>query len=103
MAETILPQDDACYACSRPLRTWPPATALTSDDSRVYVGPECHAYIVAGGDEGWQPPKGGPRLFTDVCDGCQVRHPWEHRCSGNGCSCKDCREAAEAAQSEAQP
>lgn len=27
-----------------------------------------------------------------ICDGCNVRPPWEHRCSGAGCECPDCRE-----------
>ncbi len=22
-----------------------------------------------------------------ICDGCNVREPWEHRCHGNNCTC----------------
>lgn len=31
------------------------------------------------------------QLMNDisVCDGCNVRPPWEHRCHGEGCNCDD--------------
>ncbi|OFV82566.1 MAG: hypothetical protein A2W26_02390 [Acidobacteria bacterium RBG_16_64_8] len=25
-----------------------------------------------------------------ICDGCNVRSPWEHRCCGGGCECRNC-------------
>lgn len=28
----------------------------------------------------------------NICDGCDVRDPWEHRCHGEPCACEDCRE-----------
>lgn len=28
----------------------------------------------------------------DLCDGCNVREPWEHRCHGEPCTCPECRE-----------
>lgn len=30
---------------------------------------------------------------TMICDGCNVREPWEHRCHGKPCPCEECREA----------
>jgi len=27
-----------------------------------------------------------------LCDGCDVREPWEHRCFGPGCPCEECIE-----------
>jgi len=37
--------------------------ADTRDGQTVFVGPECFKHIRAAGDEGYQPPLGGPRLF----------------------------------------
>lgn len=28
-----------------------------------------------------------------LCDGCDVRGNWEHRCHGEPCPCEECREA----------
>jgi hypothetical protein len=28
-----------------------------------------------------------------LCDGCNVREPFEHRCHGAPCPCEECREA----------
>lgn len=27
-----------------------------------------------------------------ICDGCNVREPWEHRCHGEPCRCAECHE-----------
>ena len=27
--------------------------------------------------------------MKEICDGCNVRHPWEHRCHGEKCQCDD--------------
>lgn len=51
-----------CFACGRPLFTLD-YTADVRDGQIVYVGPECHKKIIQAGPEGWQPPKGGPRLW----------------------------------------
>lgn len=53
---------DPCFACGRPLKA-NRQTAWTSDGVRVHVGPECRLQIRISGDKGYQPPKGGPRLF----------------------------------------
>lgn len=42
---------------------------------------------------------GGPHPLTGqfsakrLCDGCNVREPFEHRCHGLPCPCQECREA----------
>jgi hypothetical protein len=51
-----------CFACGRKLGK-SPRTADTRDDQIVAVGIECHEHIVAAGEAGWQPPKGGPKLY----------------------------------------
>lgn len=30
-----------------------------------------------------------------LCDGCNVREPWEHKCFGPQCSCEECKEERE--------
>lgn len=52
-----------CYACGRKLGKKTPKAADTRDAQWVYVGSECSKKIEAAGDAGWQPPKGGPRLY----------------------------------------
>lgn len=51
-----------CYACDRKLdeNAW---QAKTSDNQEVYVGSECFKHIKKAGQLGYQPPKGGPRLY----------------------------------------
>lgn len=51
-----------CYACGKLLGTRP-RLVDTREDQTVYVGPECFKRIVTAGDCGYQPPKGGPRLY----------------------------------------
>lgn len=65
---------DKCFACDRKLsRSY--ALVGTRDDQLVYVGSECFKLIAASGDEGYQPPKGGPRLYPITeCD-CESPEP----------------------------
>lgn len=51
-----------CYACNKPLGARP-SFCLTSDDQGQFVGSECVKLILAAGDDGYQPPLGGPRLY----------------------------------------
>jgi len=51
-----------CFACDRPLGR-SPQLVDTRDAQLVYVGAECFKKIRTAGDSGWQPPKGGPRLY----------------------------------------
>lgn len=52
-----------CFACGKPLgaNPWP---ADTHEDQLVSVGTVCIKLIRAAGDAGYQPPRGGPRLFV---------------------------------------
>lgn len=52
-----------CFACDRKLGR-NPALVTCSDAQDVLVGSECARLIMAGGVDGWQPPKGGPRLYA---------------------------------------
>ena len=52
-----------CFACDRIIQRKVPFQADTRDDQIVYVGPECFKLVSAAGDAGYQPPKGGPRLY----------------------------------------
>lgn len=90
-----------CFACGKRLGK-NPRLADTRDGQTVYVGSECYELIRVAGTNGYQPPAGGPRLYliveleaAAICDGCNVRPPWEHRCHGQPCPCNDCREADE--------
>lgn len=57
-------QDEKCYACGRAFNGEQNRTLVTpADDQLVYVGPECHRKIKAAGVAGYQPPRGGPRLY----------------------------------------
>lgn len=54
---------DRCFACGRKLGSTKLIEADTLEDQRVFVGPECAKHIRTAGDRGWQPPRGGPRLY----------------------------------------
>ena len=53
---------ETCFACDKPLHG-NPTLADTRDGQTVYVGPECLRRIRAAGEAGYQPPRGGPRLY----------------------------------------
>ena len=54
---------ERCFACGRPLGS-NPTLVDTRDGQLVYVGPECFGKVASGNPNGgWQPPKGGPRLY----------------------------------------
>jgi hypothetical protein len=52
-----------CFACDKKLGK-NPVLVDTRDAQTVFVGRECFKLIKASGDKGYQPPKGGPRLWT---------------------------------------
>jgi hypothetical protein len=54
-----------CFACDKSLNKIPTRGLLVTcaDDQTVFVGAECFRHIKAGGAAGWQPKKGGPRLY----------------------------------------
>ncbi len=51
-----------CFACGRKLGK-KPGRVDTRDDQSVFVGRECFKLVMAAGEKGYQPPKGGPRLY----------------------------------------
>lgn len=51
-----------CFACDKPLGR-NPKLVTCADEQDVYVGSGCGTLIERAGAEGWQPPKGGPRLY----------------------------------------
>ncbi len=51
-----------CFACDKPMKG-KPHLADTRDNQTVFVGPDCFSRIRAAGDDGYQPPLGGPKLF----------------------------------------
>lgn len=61
---------ERCFACDRPLGRFA-ARVDTRDDQIVRVGSECFKLIEEAGEAGYQPPKGGPRLFLiPRCESC---------------------------------
>jgi hypothetical protein len=57
-------RDDRCFACGRPLSTITAERMVdTRDGQTVRVGGDCFRKVERAGAEGWQPPKGGPRLW----------------------------------------
>ena len=54
--------NDVCFACGRRLGR-NPGVVTCPDAQDVYVGRECFKLVAAGGVDGYQPPRGGPRLF----------------------------------------
>lgn len=54
-----------CFACGKPLKDNSPRFLVdTRDGQFVYVGPDCHDKIVVADEKGYQPPLGGPRLYS---------------------------------------
>lgn len=53
---------DKCFACDRKLLSRR-FKADTRDGQIVDVGPDCYKLIKATGEQGYQPPLGGPRLY----------------------------------------
>lgn len=61
-AEAQMTSEERCFACGKRLGKRP-HKADTRDDQIVYVGQECWRLIILAGDSGYQPPRGGPRLY----------------------------------------
>ena len=72
-----------CFACGRKLGKTP-YTVDTRDDQTVAVGSECYKLVKAAGENGYQPPKGGPRLwlldFPTLMSADGWRHVGRPRC-----------------------
>jgi len=54
---------DRCFACDRPILNGNGYMVGCADEQDVGVGEECFRKIRRAGDEGYQPPLGGPRLY----------------------------------------
>ena len=54
---------DNCFACGRPLLGLVLRRVDTRDDQTVFVGPECFQKVARADEAGYQPPRGGPRLY----------------------------------------
>lgn len=82
--------DERCFACDRALGR-NPYRVDTRDDQTVFVGVECYRLVAAAGEAGYQPPRGGPRLWllppceacggtdenpTDCAMDCEEPRPW---------------------------
>lgn len=52
-----------CFACGKPFVSENPHEVDTRDDQKVYVGPDCYRRVMKCGEDGYQPPRGGPRLY----------------------------------------
>lgn len=68
-------QDDYCFACGRSIRSTLRA-AHTIDGQSIYVGSDCYKRISQMGIHGYQPPLGGPRLFTTMEPLCKCDDHW---------------------------
>lgn len=54
-----------CAACGRKIITVSPhVVRVRGEPTTVYVGPECAAKVAAAGADGYQPPRGGPKLVS---------------------------------------
>lgn len=63
-----------CFACDKP--TGPaPQLVTCMDDQTVHVGSDCYRRIKSAGAMGYQPPKGGPRLYLLQYKGCDCQSP----------------------------
>lgn len=58
---------ERCFACGRKLGK-SAGLADTRDAQVVHVGRECLKLIRSAGESGYQPPRGGPRLFPMPAD-----------------------------------
>lgn len=64
-----------CFACDKRLGK-NPTLVDTRDGQHVYVGSECFSRICTAGAVGYQPPKGGPRLWLMPAQtGCDCQAP----------------------------
>lgn len=53
---------EPCFACGKRMARSGYLVGC-KDDQTVFVGPECLRHIKEAGENGYQPPKGGPRLY----------------------------------------
>ena len=59
-------EENKCFACGKainPFCDWEIDKVKTEDGQKVRVGGSCYRSISASSPDGWQPPKGGPKLY----------------------------------------
>lgn len=67
---------ERCYLCERPIYTTV-HKVYTSDGQTQFAGEECYRMVRDSGLDGYQPPKGGPRVWYGpvfICEGCDKPH-----------------------------
>jgi hypothetical protein len=91
---------ERCFACDRPLGR-NPFRVDTRDGQTVFVGDVCYANVVKAGEAGYQPPKGGPRLWAlEECPSC---HGTDTNPTDCAMDCDNPRPWTEAAQVSGDP
>lgn len=61
--DTCRPEpNEKCFACGRKLGKTP-LLVDTRDGQTVFVGRECAKLVLAMGEQGYRPPRGGPKLY----------------------------------------
>ena len=58
---------EKCFACGKKIEAGT-GIVSTRDDQFPKVGSECFKLVVKAGEAGYQPPKGGPRLWQITND-----------------------------------
>lgn len=53
---------EKCFACDKPLHARKFLVQSAVDEQTMFVGPDCYEHVLRAGEQGWQPPFGGPRL-----------------------------------------
>ena len=54
---------EKCFACGKVIHRAVPLLADTRDDQVTFVGADCWRKVKEAGEAGYQPPRGGPRLY----------------------------------------
>lgn len=54
--------DEKCFACGKKLGE-DPTLVDTRDGQTAYIGSECAKFVSQAGESGYQPPRGGPKLY----------------------------------------
>jgi hypothetical protein len=63
---------ETCFVCGRRLNSGPYGrpfnhpTVITIDGQRPAVGHDCARKVANAGEEGYRPPLGGPRVWTEL-------------------------------------
>ncbi len=61
-AQAVPTSKEPCFACGRP--TSSKLFIRTKDGQSAFVGADCFTKVRLSGSIGYQPPAGGPRLFS---------------------------------------